>query len=314
MPRVSLIIPVYNTAEYLERCFASISAQTLAEIEIIAVDDGSTDSSWSVIENWRKRDSRFAKSFRTPHSGMSNARNMGLAEARGEFVAFIDSDDFIEARYCEYPYTVATQANADVVMFGSYWETADKRDTNLPIQKNGMSPQQMLVHATSTVWDKHFRRSFLNAFGFQFIELYHEDLLAIPQILAQSPRSIVLDQALYHYIRRADSVCGLKVNPRTADGLKIFERLMKLSDSNPSFRDAVRYCAFRNLRVTMAQWAECNEPWAIECLEKARALLTPLARLERANIYLNPPVSVGKRIERACRVPFCKLRKALGLR
>lgn len=314
MPRLSLIIPVHNTAKYLEKCFASIAAQTLTDIEVIAVDDGSTDDSWAVIQAWTARDPRFRKSVQTQHKGLSCARNQGLGLAEGEFVAFIDSDDYIDARYCELPYLLATKSNADVVIFGSYWEMPDKQEIHPPRPKNAGNMRQTIVQATASVWDKHFRLSFLNKFGFQFINLYHEDLYATPQILVRSPRVAVLDAPLYHYVRRGDSVCGLSVNPRSADQLQVFGHLMELSDAFPAFRSEVHCRAIGQLRATMALWAQCTEPWAMECLERAEALLVPLARVERENAYLHPPVGIGKRIERALRPSLRRLRNALGLR
>lgn len=314
MPKLSLIIPVHNTAKHLETCFASIAAQTLADIEVIAVDDGSTDESWAVIQGWMGRDSRFRKSIQVRHQGLSCARNQGLSLAEGEFIAFIDSDDFIDPRYCELPYLHASQSASDLVIFGSYWEMPDRQEVHLPHPKTGENVRQTLVQATASVWDKHFRLSFLNTIGFQFINLYHEDLYATPQILVQSPRVAVLDVPLYHYVRRDGSVCGLSVNPRSADQLEVFGLLMEMSDAFPAFRNEIHYRAIGQLRATMAQWAQCNESWAVECLGKAQGLLAPLARVEHENAYLHPPVGLGRRIERTLRPTLRSLRKALGLR
>jgi hypothetical protein len=133
----------------------------------------------------------------------------------------------------------------------------------------------------------------------------------------------VLDLPLYNYVRREGSICGLKVNSRSADMLQIFEILMEESLRIPDFEEELQYLAVRNLRDMVLQWSRCNEAWALECLEKARTLLEPLANLDYSNPYLireranaaerSRSVGLGKRLQRGLRTTFRSLRGALGI-
>ena len=95
MPKISLVIPVYNTEKYLEQCLDSVLAQTFTDFEVICVDDGSTDKSIKILSEYQKKDSRIKVVFEA-HKGVGNARNVGLKMATGDFIQFLDSDDFFE--------------------------------------------------------------------------------------------------------------------------------------------------------------------------------------------------------------------------
>lgn len=115
--KVSVIVPVYNTEKYIPRCIASILAQTLKDIEIIIVDDGSSDDSYQVCEAFAKQDSRI-KLFAKENGGASSARNMALDKASGQYIAFVDSDDYIEENALEVAYNAIKAENADMAVYG----------------------------------------------------------------------------------------------------------------------------------------------------------------------------------------------------
>ena len=114
MPKISIIVPVYNTERYLEMCVDSIRSQTLREIEIILVDDGSTDSSASICRGFQAKDDRI-KFFSIPSSGPAVARNVGLENATGEYIGFVDSDDWIDQNMFERLYQTSRETKADIV-------------------------------------------------------------------------------------------------------------------------------------------------------------------------------------------------------
>ena len=115
-PKVSVIIPVYNTEKYLRQCLDSVIHQSLREIEIICVDDGSTDSSARILEKYRAEDARI-KMIHQGNAGLSAARNTGLRAARGEYVYFIDSDDYVETNALEFVYKEAKRDRLDILFF-----------------------------------------------------------------------------------------------------------------------------------------------------------------------------------------------------
>lgn len=116
-PQVSIIVPVFNTEAYLSECLSSLTGQTLKEIEIICVDDGSTDGSGNLLDSWAAGDQR-VRVFHRENSGVSASRNFALEKARGEFILFVDSDDFIERFACERLVRTAQEDHSDIVVFG----------------------------------------------------------------------------------------------------------------------------------------------------------------------------------------------------
>lgn len=112
-PRISIIIPIYNAEKYLKKCLNSVVEQTLTDIEIFCVDDGSTDDSWGIIQEFAKRDSRIV-AIRQKNAGAAVARNKGLEAAKGEYIGFVDSDDYVDRTYFEHLYRVAKEQGADI--------------------------------------------------------------------------------------------------------------------------------------------------------------------------------------------------------
>ena len=118
MPKISIIVPVYNVEKYLPQCLDSLINQTLKDIEIIAVNDGSTDGSLSVLKDYAKKDSRIVI-IDKENSGPGACRNIGIEKATGEFIQFVDSDDWIEPETCEVCYQKAIEHNVDMVSFNA---------------------------------------------------------------------------------------------------------------------------------------------------------------------------------------------------
>ncbi len=116
-PRVTIIVPVYNTEAYLDACMESLVGQTFPDIEILCVDDGSRDSSGAMLDAWAAKDAR-VRVIHQANAGVSHARNVALDNARGEWVLFVDSDDFVDLNTCEKLLNIATRDQADIVVFG----------------------------------------------------------------------------------------------------------------------------------------------------------------------------------------------------
>ena len=119
MKKVSVIVPVYNTSNYLEKCITSLLNQTLQDIEIIMVNDGSLDNSREIIEEFQKKDNRILL-FNKENGGQASARNLGLSKATGEYVAFLDSDDYISPVMYEQLYNKAKSMDYDIVLCNYY--------------------------------------------------------------------------------------------------------------------------------------------------------------------------------------------------
>ena len=118
MPRVSVIIPCYNVAPWLARCMDSVVAQTLDDIEIICIDDKSTDDTLKILRQYQRQDSRIRVIAHRTNTGVAVARNEGMAHATGEYIGFIDPDDYVDTDFYEKLYDKAQKTNADIVKAG----------------------------------------------------------------------------------------------------------------------------------------------------------------------------------------------------
>jgi len=302
MPRISIIVPVYNTAAFVDRCLKSLAAMTIQDFEVIAVDDGSEDDSWAIIEKMAHRDVRFSRSFRAPHGGLGPTRNRGIALASGEFVAFVDSDDYVDPDYARAPYALACAEDADLVCFGSWWEYPDRLERHPPTYRAGMTPQAALLAMTPAVFDKLYRRQFLESRQLRFSAICHEDEVFTPLLMAHAPVVAMLPSLLYHYVRREGSITGLglAVTPNSADVLQAFQMVIDQSSAFPAFRHELEFYAVRFLRWTASRWATCGEPWAVACLGQAERLLDTVDHPQADNPYLIR-ARLGRRLQKMVR-------------
>ena len=208
MLKVSVIVPVFNTAPYLRRCLDSLLTQTLREIEIICVDDGSTDGSGDVLEACAAADSRIRVVHR-PNAGAGAARNAGLELATGEYLFFCDADDFAASAMLERLYARAAAQDADVVLTGRIFCTRHF-GLRLPVRvsaafgKSGRAfagrdfPNDLFVAARTPLWDKLFSRAFIERRGIRFQATPHSnDLFFVMSALAEADR-IVTDPGAYY--------------------------------------------------------------------------------------------------------------------
>lgn len=171
--KVSVIIPVYNVEKYLRQNLKSIAQQTLKEIEIICVDDGSTDSSYKIIEEFAAKDSRFIP-VKQKNGGAGAARNNGLRRARGKYLSFLDSDDFFEPNMLEEAYKKAEETKADFVVFNSdqyYEDNKEYKSVSWVVRYPELPPYQPFGRRAMTdnvfkvfvgwAWDKLFNRKWV---------------------------------------------------------------------------------------------------------------------------------------------------------
>lgn len=212
MPRVSVIVPVYNALPYLSECLGSILAQTLEDIEILCVDDGSTDGSLEVLDDYAARDMRLTV-IRQENAGAGAARNTGLLVSRGEYLSFLDADDFFEPSMLEEAYQKCVEDDADICVYGARrfdvstgeFVRADwlLRSAQLP-DSTPFSYEDMLDHILVFVspapWNKMFRREFVTGEKLRFQEVKRaNDLFFTRLALIKAQRITVVDKILVNY-------------------------------------------------------------------------------------------------------------------
>ncbi|MGN0777348.1 MAG: glycosyltransferase family 2 protein [Candidatus Ventricola sp.] len=236
MCRVSVIVPVYQVEAYLPRCLDSILAQTFTDYELILVDDGTKDNCPAIMQAYAQRDRRI-RQIHKKNGGLSSARNAGLDAARGEYIAFVDSDDYVAPKWLEEVVRAADETGAQQVLYnyalvvdgqeqGPYLRFAsEKIDVDRLGLANYFYQYWMPYRHGQEAWSKLYRRSVIEENSLRFApndEIFAEDTLFSAMYLMHTHTIAALDAPYVYYVQRGDSLMGMK-KPRLA------RRLMTLS-------------------------------------------------------------------------------------
>lgn len=217
-PQISVIMPVYNVEKYLKRCILSVLNQTFSNFELICVDDGANDSSYSILKDFENKDKRI-KVIRQENQGLSEARNAGLKKACGEYVYFLDSDDAIQPQTFEICMYFATLHKADLVCFGfkkSDGQSFEGCDFDVEKIKafESRHPLDFLLakgpfKISLNVWTKFYKHSLIKDMFFTK-GIYYEDGPYSVEVLLCEPKTVVLDAKLYLYTQNMLSISNQK--------------------------------------------------------------------------------------------------------
>lgn len=209
---VSIIIPVYNVEKYIERMLATIVKQTYKSLEIILVDDGSTDSCGKICDEWAKKDNRIVV-IHKKNGGLSSARNVGINIARGEYLFFCDSDDYISKNCVEYLYNTICNNQADIVV-GNYIETSlDNQGFNIyKVDEHVLSGKQAIKEIYGknnvqmvTAWGKIYKASLFDNIRYP-VGLLHEDEGTTYKLYYKCKKVIVSNKPIYAYFINNNSI------------------------------------------------------------------------------------------------------------
>ena len=208
---VSLIIPVYNVEKYLPQCLDSVITQTYHDLEIILVDDGSTDKSGTICDEYARRDERI-KVYHTANHGLSAARNYGLDRATGEYIAFLDSDDWFSLDAIQTFLTTARETNADIVACRYYVEyvgmtTEYPEPLELFIAEGDAVLASLVLErkVNNAAWNKLYRASLFEAVRYPVGRIY-EDVATTWHLFSRCDRLAYITSCLIHYRKRKNSL------------------------------------------------------------------------------------------------------------
>lgn len=206
-PLVSIVVPIYNVENYVEKCLDSIKNQTLTDIEVLCVDDGSTDSSSKIVKDYCETDERYTYLYKE-NGGLSAARNFGLPLTNAEYVMFIDSDDFIEPDMVELMYNTAITDNSDIVVCDIY-QYFHKRDIKEILHssfddKYTYSPKvnkELIGFVKNAAWNKLYRKKLFIENDITYPKGYrYEDMGTTPLLLVNSEKVSFVNKPLYNYL------------------------------------------------------------------------------------------------------------------
>jgi glycosyltransferase involved in cell wall biosynthesis len=231
--KVSIIIPVYNVEKFIKRCLNSLINQTLKDIEIICINNGSTDKSAQIIEEFAQRDNRIVIINQT-NSGVSTARNAGITKAIGEFVGFVDSDDWVDLDFYEKLYNAAKSHDADIavgeiIRLNKFYRKYHLK-LNEEISTTDVNQKFELcdVPQKSYVWNKIYKRQKLLDLNLRFEDgIVYEDVIFTPQVLYYMDKLVTVPNANYYYWRRSNSLVSQRNKKAGMDSVYAHEKASK---------------------------------------------------------------------------------------
>lgn len=227
---ISVIVPVYNVEKYLPQCIDSILAQTYTDFELIIVDDGSTDRSGQICDEYKDKDSRVYV-VHQENRGVSAARNVGIDMAKGEYIAFVDSDDYVSGEYLEKLYNCLACNNADISICGmlSFFdgkkldsdlvESIKKDRTVMTGREACLSIYKMDGRVSVMPWGKMYKASLFDNIRYP-IGLIYEDDATTPRLFYKAKNVAMFADALYFYRNREDSITNTSFSAKKFDGVK----------------------------------------------------------------------------------------------
>ena len=228
MPEISIIVPVYNVEKYFKNCIESILSQTFKDFELILVNDGSTDSSGNICDEYAKRDNRI-KVIHQENKGQASARNKGLDIARGKYIGFVDSDDTIHPRMYEILYDLIIKSNSDISFCSYKYTFSTGKEDNININIREIN-QISNIQAISSLfdkdigvelvvpWNKLYNKELFKNIRFETGRL-HEDEFMAHRILYNCKKITYVDNELYYYLQREGSTMSQISYKRKVDKL-----------------------------------------------------------------------------------------------
>lgn len=233
MPKASVVVPVYNVEQYLEKCVRSVLAQTERDFELLLVDDGSPDGSGKLCDALALEDSRI-RVIHQQNQGLGGARNTGIREARGEWILLVDSDDWIDPDILEKALAAARGEDIDMVMFA--YRTVDESGRELAVFQEGDMPKGRaltlqerpdILLTAPCAWNKLYRASLFQKTGITYPpRVWYEDVRTTPKLMAQARKLVFLDDVGYNYLQRQGSIMKSGNVARNGEIIEAFDDLL----------------------------------------------------------------------------------------
>ena len=245
---ISVIVTVYNTADYLLKCLGSLGAQTFKEIEIICIDDGSTDNSLDILKKFHDFDNRF-KVINQKHQGVSVARNVGLKEASGKYIAFVDSDDFVSPTMLSILYKTISKYKTDAVIFNYYdcWDNnysdVHQNFSDFLISNEEEFLEYLLMDEKihNYLCFRLYKRELFSGFEFPKDKVFEDIYLSI-HLIGKMKSIYYLDEPLYFYYHRRDSITNDLSISNIQDAIdSYYTRYLRIKEEYPKLMDVNVY-------------------------------------------------------------------------
>lgn len=248
MPKVSVIVPVYNVEKYIDKCLESLVNQTLKDIEIIIVNDGSTDNSIKIIEEYKEKYKNKIIYLEKENGGLSDARNYGIPYAKGEYIAFLDSDDYVDKKMYEKLYNKAIENNSDIVECDFYWKYPNK--LILDTRSEYKNINDMITNGRVVVWNKIYKRNLIMDKNIMFTKgVRYEDIEFFYKIIPEINRLDYIKETLVYYVQRESSI-SKKQSEKNEDIFIVLDNVINYYKENKiydNYKDEIEYMYVRYL-------------------------------------------------------------------
>ena len=237
---ISIVVPIYNVEQYLKRCVDTIINQTYKNIEIILVDDGATDNSGKICDEYIQKDNRI-KVIHKENGGLSDARNVGLENANGKYIAFIDSDDYISKDFIQKLYKFCIENGCEIAQC-SYQRVYDNssisENTNAEIVTTIMNRNEAILKMFASknseytvAWNKLYKTSLFNS-GIRYPKgMLHEDEATTYKLFYEAKKIVVTNEELYYYLIRENSITNKKYTLKRLDFIQELEEQLEFFKS-----------------------------------------------------------------------------------
>ena len=253
--KISLIIPVYNVESYLGKCLDTVESQTYKDSEVIIVNDGSTDNSLEIIEKYVARNKNF-QNFTIKNSGLGGARNYGLTKATGEYVVFLDSDDYISSDCLEKFAKAAKESNSDIIVCNSVdvdeqGNVVRQTENNINNGTVTLAKNPNILFNRFCAWGKMYRRSLFDGLEFQS-RVWYEDLRLVPKLYLKANNITYIEDVLFYYLQRAGSIMNNTNAARNIEIIEAFEDVItyfKKVDAYETYKSELEYLVLEHLAV-----------------------------------------------------------------
>ena len=261
MVKVSVIVPVYNVEKYIGRCLDSLVNQTLKDIEIIVVNDGSPDNSQKIIDKYVKKYNNI-KSYVKKNGGLSDARNYGLKYAQGEYISFIDSDDYVDKTMLEKMYNKAKDNNFDMVVCDLDMVLDDGKfiqnvSSNIDRDIYNNEIKKYMVNLYPSAWNKLYKRTLFDNEVYFKKGIWFEDVEFIYRLIPYVKSIGIVDDKLYHYVQREGAITKT-FDKRLYNYIDNWNGIIEFYKNNKfytEYKDELEYCYVRYLYATFIKQA-----------------------------------------------------------
>ncbi len=300
-PLISVIIPVYNVEDYLDKCLESVVNQTYKNLEIILIDDGSTDSSGKMCDAWAKKDKRI-KVIHQKNGGLSAARNTGIKVAKSDYIGFVDSDDWIHPEMYDKLFTAMFDNDADISVCSIKRATKHKQIvTKATTEKYTIYNQQSYMQKFFKIgsqtteyyaWNKLYKSSLLSSNQYP-IGLTSEDVVGTYKAVLKAKKIVTIPNQLYFYYQNKNGITG-SFSEKDFDLIPIWDLVVKLSNDKP---DYLEYAKINRARINFTLLyritkARQTKRYTSEVQQLRQTLKTSYIPLMKSNIAISRKIFI----------------------